>query len=238
MTPQGPSLPLILVVDDDEDIRELLCAQLARAGFDALSAASLGEARGLLDSHAITLMLLDLTLPDGDGMTFCRDLRAQGYSVSIMMLTARGRAVDRVEGLEGGADDYLAKPFDLRELLARIRNLLRRGGRDNATTGRFASFGPWRLDLARRRLSGPEDRAVMLSTTEFAILRRMLELPRTELDREELLPERKETVWFDRSLDNRIARLRAKLAKAPGGEELIVTVRNKGFLLACDVTYV
>lgn len=238
MGSQEAPVPLILLVDDDDDIRELLGAQLMRAGFAVEQAASLAEARVQLQRHAITLMLLDLTLPDGDGMTFCRDLRAEGFGVAIMMLTARGRAVDRVEGLEGGADDYLAKPFDPRELLARIRNIVRRGERGQGATGRFASFGPWRLDLARRLLTGPDERALTLSTTEFDILRRLLESPGVELGREELLPERRETVWFDRSLDNRIARLRAKLGRVPGGEGLIVTVRNKGFLLACDVAYV
>ncbi|MBC2665321.1 response regulator transcription factor [Novosphingobium flavum] len=238
MTPPDQSNQLVLIVDDDDDIRDLLSAQLGRAGFATIGAASLDEARSALDCHPVRVMLLDLSLADGDGMAFCRDLRAEGYSVTIMMLTARDRAADRVEGLEGGADDYLTKPFEPRELIARIRNLLRRGQHRDELTGRFASFGPWRLDLARRRLSGPDERVVILSTTEFAILRRLLESPRLELGREELLPERKETVWFDRSLDNRIARLRAKLARAEGGDGLIVTVRNKGFLLACDVTYV
>lgn len=239
MLPLSASSACILIVDDDDDIRDLIASHLDRAGYKHVGAATLAEARVALARHDIALMLLDLTLPDGDGMTFCRDLRAEGFVVPVIMLTARSTPGDRVEGLEGGADDYLSKPFDARELIIRMRNVLKRGIQGpKSQSGRYASFGPWRLDLAQRRLMGQDDRGMMLSTTEFAILRRLLENPFEELSREDLLPERKETVWVDRSLDNRIARLRAKLARAPGGENLIVTVRNKGFLLACDVTYV
>jgi two-component system OmpR family response regulator len=114
-------------VDDDDDIRDLIASHLDRAGYRHVGAATLAEARAALARHDIALMLLDLTLPDGDGMTFCRDLRAEGFVVAIIMLTARSTPGDRVEGLEGGADDYLSKPFDARELIIRMRNVLKRG---------------------------------------------------------------------------------------------------------------
>jgi two-component system OmpR family response regulator len=170
-------------------------------------------------------------------------LRADGANVQIIMVTARGSAIDRVLGLELGADDYLTKPFEPRELLVRIRNLLRRSrgdanprsGRPGAT--RYAHFGPWRLDLVQRRLLAPDDRLVMLSSAEYRLLCRFIDEPNIVLGREALLPERRATAAFDRSIDLQVSRLRQKLADAPGGSELILTVRGEGYVLASSVDY-
>jgi len=156
-------------------------------------------------------------------------------------VSARDAAADRVIGLETGADDYLIKPFEPRELIARVRNLLRRlSGPDRKLSergARLACFGPWRLDLIKRRLVTEDDSVVMLSTAEFDMLLRFIREPRKAIGRDDLVPERRETVWLDRSLDNRVHRIRQKLAQLPGGDDLIVTVRNQGYCLASDVSF-
>jgi two-component system OmpR family response regulator len=231
----------ILVVDDDEDIRDLIVGQLRQEAYQVEAAASLAEVRSALRTAPVDVIVLDLNLPDGDGLTLCRELRADGVATAIIMVTARGSAIDRVLGLELGADDYLTKPFEPRELLARIRNLLRRArppeDRAKALNARFAQFGPWRLDLLQRRLVTPDERLVMLSSAEYRLLSHFIEAPDHVLSREELLPERKATVAFDRSIDLQISRLRQKLASIEGGQDLILTVRNEGYVLASVVMF-
>lgn len=236
-----PSRPSrVIVVDDDEDIRELIVGQLAQERFEAMAAGSLGELQALMARQAVDLIVLDLNLPDGDGLSLCRELRAQGNGVQIIMVTARGSAIDRVLGLELGADDYLTKPFEPRELLVRIRNLLRRSRNEEPArqkTARIARFGPWRLDLFQRRLIASDDRLIMLSSAEFRLLSRFIEEPNMVLSREALVPERRATAAFDRSIDLQVSRLRQKLADGPGGDGLILTVRGEGYVLASTVTY-
>lgn len=237
----------IVVVDDDRDIRGLISAQLRQERYDVLEAGNLADLLALLGDRGegrggrrVDLVVLDLNLPDGDGLNACRDLRAGGVALPIIMVTARGSAVDRVLGLELGADDYLTKPFEPRELLARVRNLLRRTRSDPWTrrgAARVARFGPWRLDLFQRRLIAPDDSLVMLSSSEFRLLERFIAHPNSVVSREELLPERKATVAFDRSIDLQISRLRQKLAAVKGGDNLILTVRNEGYVLAGPVAY-
>ena len=229
----------VMVVDDDADIRSLIVGQLQQENYRLLSAANLGELRRALQDEPIHLIVLDLNLPDGDGLSLCRELRAEGSGVQIIMVTARGSAVDRVLGLELGADDYLTKPFEPRELLVRIRNLLRRGRGESSArpAARYAHVGPWRLDLQQRRLVAPDDRLVMLSSAEFRLLNRFIDEPNTVLAREILLPERRATAAFDRSIDLQVSRLRQKLASVKGGDELILTVRGEGYVLACEVDY-
>jgi two-component system OmpR family response regulator len=233
-------LPRIVVVDDDEDIRGLIVDQLRMELYDVLAAGSLAELGAALAAQPVDLIVLDLNLPDGDGLSLCRELRGQGSGVQIIMVTARGSAIDRVLGLELGADDYLTKPFEPRELRVRIRNLLRRSRGEAAAkqkTARIARFGPWRLDLLQRRLIAGDERLVMLSSAEFRLLSRFIEEPNVVLAREVLVPERRATAAFDRSIDLQISRLRQKLAGSPGGEELILTVRGEGYVLASPVTY-
>jgi len=230
----------ILVVDDDPDIRELIIGQLEREAFAVRAAGSVTEAVAELAAAAVDVVVLDLNLPDGDGLNLCRELRAEGYADAIIMVTARDGAIDRVLGLELGADDYLTKPFEPRELVARVRNLVKRignseGGRPR--NARFATFGPWKLDLFQRRLIGGDDRLVMLSSAEYRLLTRLIEAPNQVMPREVLLPERRATVAFDRSIDLQVSRLRQKLATEPGGSDLIITVRSEGYVLAANVHY-
>jgi two-component system OmpR family response regulator len=231
----------VLVVDDDADIRDLIVGQLRQENYRLLAAANLAELRQTLRDEDVDLIVLDLNLPDGDGLSLCRELRADGSDVQIIMVTARGSAIDRVLGLELGADDYLTKPFEPRELLVRIRNLLRRARTGPATRPgaamRYAHIGPWRVDMVQRRLVAPDDRLVMLSSAEFRLLSRFIDEPNIVLDRETLLPERRATAAFDRSIDLQISRLRHKLATLPGGEDLILTVRGEGYVLACTVEH-
>lgn len=234
------SRPHLLIVDDDPDIRELVHDQLALEGYELSSASNVAEVRKILDRVAVDLIVLDLNLPDGDGLSLCRTLRAEGHEGAIIMVTARDSAIDRVLGLELGADDYLTKPFEPRELSARVKNLLRRHSRATASVtpagARTAQFGHWRLDLIKRRLIAPDNSLVMLSSTEFEVLSRLIQTPNQPLSREKLLPSRAATAAFDRVIDNQISRLRQKLA-ITGDTELILTVRNQGYLLATPVHF-
>lgn len=230
----------ILVVEDDPDIRELITAQLAREPRRVEAVGSVADLRRRLAAQPVDLLILDLNLPDGDGLDVCRDLRAAGHQGAIMMVTAREGPVDRILGLELGADDYLTKPFEPRELLARVRNLLRRSRLIDSgapRVARFARFGPWRLDLHQRRLVNAQDRLVMLSSAEFRLLTRFIEAAGHVLSREELLPERSATVAFDRSIDIQVSRLRHKLAGEPGGADLILTVRNEGYVMPGPIAF-
>jgi two-component system OmpR family response regulator len=230
----------VLVVDDDPDIRELIIAQLERENFAVRAAGDLSEAKRALAAEPAEVVVLDLNLPDGDGLSFCRELRAEGHAEAIIMVTARDGAIDRVLGLELGADDYLTKPFEPRELLARVRNLARRiasGEGARPRNARYAHFGPWKLDLLQRRLIAQDGRLVILSSAEYRLLSRFIETPNQVMPRETLLPERKATVAFDRSIDLQISRLRQKLTSEPGGADLIITVRSEGYVFAASVSY-
>jgi len=224
--------PHLLVADDDPDIRDLVREQLRREGYRVSATGDVAGIQAALAGEAIDLIVLDLGLPDGDGLQLCRDLRSKGNEVAIIMVTARDAAIDRVLGLELGADDYLTKPFEPRELTARIRNLLRRA-RPERDSPRWAHFAGWRLDLVKRRLLAGDDSVVILSSTEFDVLHRLIQSPGQPVSREALLPSRAATVAFDRTIDNQISRLRAKLG--PKGEQLILTARGQGYLLASPV---
>ena len=226
----------LLIADDDDDIRSLVLGQLAREGYTLSEAGDIATIRRILGLSAIDLIVLDLNLPDGDGLALCRELRAAGHTGAIIMVTARDSAIDRVLGLELGADDYLTKPFEPRELTARIRNLLRRTpAAAPFKSVRTARFGNWVLDLTKRRLIAGDDSVVILSTTEYEILERLISQPRQPLAREILLPQRQATAAYDRTIDNQISRLRQKLQ--PDGEDLILTVRSQGYMLASDVEF-
>ena len=231
----------ILIVDDDPEIRRLLVDYLARNGYTALAARDGREMWHMLDRHAIDLIVLDLMLPDTDGLTLCRDLRAKPknspqQAIPVLMLTARGEETDRIIGLEMGADDYLAKPFNPRELLARIRAVLRRArpSEGNAKTGREIRFAGWRLDTARRELSDPRGVVIDLSTGEYDLLLTFLETPQRVLSRELLLDatRNRDAEPFDRAIDVQVSRLRRKLETAG---EVIKTVRGAGYLFVPDV---
>ena len=227
----------ILVVDDDSDILDLIVQQVRQAGYDVSAAGSLDEARLRLAERRHDLVVLDLTLPDGDGVVLCRELREAGRPEAIVMVTARDSSLDRVLGLELGADDYLTKPFEPRELLARIRNVLRRHGEagDPGRNKRFARFGAWTLDLVQRRLIAADQRLIILSSAEYRLLDKFVRHPHQVLSRDDLMSDGRGAAAIDRAIDVQISRLRSKLA-APG-DPLILTVRNEGYLLAADVTF-
>ncbi|MBW7900167.1 MAG: response regulator [Rhodocyclaceae bacterium] len=232
----------ILVVDDDREIRQLVGDYLRGNGFRLSLAADGRQMRQALDEARVDLVVLDLMLPGEDGLTLCRHLRATPAFVQlpILMLTARGEPIDRVVGLEMGADDYLAKPFEPRELLARIRNILRRA---RALPDRPAGHAPryrfagWTLDCGLRQLSSPEAVVVPLSGAEYRLLLVFLEHPQRVLNRDQLmdLTKGRDADPFDRSIDLQISRLRQKLGDDARAPTLIKTVRNEGYVLATPV---
>jgi len=231
--------PRILIVDDDADIRSLLADYLGEQGWQISTAQDGVTMQQVLDSTPIDLIVLDLTLPGSDGLTLCRDLRAHS-AIPVIMLTARSAPLDRILGLEMGADDYLCKPFEPRELLVRIRNVLRRS---NATTGDAHSssslwhFADWTLDDATRQLQNAAGLVVMLSGGEYRLLKALLERPNRALNRDQLLTltQGRETDPLDRSIDLHISRLRQKLGDDARAPKLIKTLRNEGYLLAATV---
>ncbi len=231
----------ILVVDDDREIRMLLAEYLDSNGFRTFTAGNGVEMRKQLESVRIDLVVLDLTLPGEDGLTLCRTLRANS-TLPVIMLTARGDPLDRILGLEMGADDYLAKPFEPRELFARIRSVLRR---TNALPPNMASseahtmlFDGWRLDLMARHLLTADGTVVALSGAEFRLLKVFLEHPNRVLNRDQLLEltQGREADPFDRSVDIQISRLRQKLGDDARTPRIVKTVRNEGYILSATVT--
>jgi len=230
--------PRILIVDDDEDIRSLLADYLGEQGWDISVAPDGKSMQQVLDTTPIDLIVLDLTLPGSDGLTLCRDLRAHS-AIPVIMLTARSAPLDRILGLEMGADDYLCKPFEPRELLVRIRNVLRR----STTTGEVSGgaivwhFADWSMDEATRQLQNESGLVVMLSGGEFRLLKVLLERPNRALNRDQLLSltQGRETDPLDRSIDLHISRLRQKLGDDARAPRLIKTLRNEGYMLAATV---
>ncbi len=232
-----PVPPRLLIVDDDADIRSLLADHLCTAGFDVEKAADGQEMRRILARGGVDLIVLDLNLPKEDGLSLCRDLRSSS-AVPVIMLTARGAPIDRIVGLEMGADDYMAKPFEPRELTARIRSVLRRAKAlpANLEPPQYSSarFAGWTLDLERRELRDPSGRIIMLSGSEYRLLSIFLDQPNRVLTRDQLVAMSggKPNELLDRSIDLKVSRLRRKLGAAA---ELIKTVRNEGYVLACAV---
>jgi len=227
----------ILVVDDDAELRNLLTSYLGEQGF-AVTALADGDAmRKGFDAAAFDLVILDLMLPGDDGLVLCRELRSRSR-IPILMLTARGDELDRIIGLEMGADDYLPKPFHPRELLARIRSILRRvqelAGEAPARAYRFAG---WTLDLGLRHLVGEDGVAVSLSTGEFRLLQALTENANRVMSRDRLMDvlSGREAGPFDRSVDVMISRLRRRLGDAGREPEIIKTVRNEGYVLTGKV---
>ncbi|HET7675648.1 MAG TPA: response regulator [Gammaproteobacteria bacterium] len=232
----------ILVVDDDAEIRSLLGTYLRKNGFRVSVAANGREMRTALETAAPDLIVLDLMLPGEDGLALCRDLRSRSDDVPIIMLTARGEDVDRILGLEMGADDYLPKPFNPRELLARINGVLRRARslppqpRGDVPAG-MLRFAGWTLDTVARELLSPDGVVVPLSGGEYRLLRVFLEHPNRILNRDQLmdLTRGREAAPFDRSIDVQISRLRTALGEDARNPQILKTVRNEGYILAAPV---
>lgn len=231
----------ILVVDDDPGIRDSIARFLGQHGYAVDVAAAPEPMRALLDKTRYDLIVLDVMMPGEDGLSALRRLAQDPAAPPVIMLSAVGTDVDRIVGLEIGADDYLVKPCNPRELLARIRTVLRRGRRAARTPGRERqemrlSFAGWTLDPLSRQLTDPAGVLVQLSDGEFRLLLALAEHPRRVLTRDQLLDFSRgtDTEAYDRAIDVQISRLRRKLAGE--GEELIRTVRGEGYLFTAAVT--
>jgi two-component system OmpR family response regulator len=230
----------ILVVDDDTEIRNLLREYLQQQGYRVSAVADGKGLRAAVDNSHPDLIILDLMLPGEDGLTLCRDLRAKS-EVPIIMLTARGDETDRIVGLELGADDYIAKPFSPRELLARIKSVLRRTRSlpDNLKTeesGVFR-FAGWALDAATRNLTSPQGVVVALSGTDFRLLKIFVDHPNRVLTRDQLidLMLSRDAGPFDRAIDVQVSRLRQRLGEDAKEPAIIKTVRGQGYVFAAHV---
>jgi two-component system OmpR family response regulator len=230
----------VVIVDDDREIRQLLTGFLKGHGY-AVTAVT--DGRALLDALAkqtTDIVILDIMLPGADGLELCRTIRASS-SVPIIMLTSRREETERIVGLEMGADDYVAKPFNPRELLARMKAVLRRTatppGSIRPRSNRMATFEGWRLDTLRRELSNPAGVVVDLSGGEYDLLMAFIEAPQRVLSRDALLELGRNRVGtgFDRSIDTQVSRLRRKLG-SDDGEGFIKTVRGAGYMFLPDVS--
>jgi DNA-binding response OmpR family regulator len=231
----------IIVVDDEPEIREMLADYLGHAGFRVSAAEDGATLRRLLEDQAADLVILDINMPGEDGLSLARYLRAN-TKIGIIMLTAAGEVVDRIVGLEMGADDYLPKPVDMRELLARVRAVLRR--MESAPQKpvveppgtRKIGFGACQLDLDAHRLYDAAGEEVPITSMEFDLLKAFAEHPNRVLSRDQLLDLAHNRDWepFDRSIDIRIARLRRKVETDPSKPQVIKTVRGAGYIFVPD----
>lgn len=240
--PMSSPTPRVLIVDDDIEIRSLLADYLDGQGYQTVTAAN-GQAmwQELRNSH-VDLIVLDINMPGEDGLTLCRNLRTNS-STPVIMLTARGDPVDRILGLEMGADDYLAKPFEPRELLARIRSVMRRskGNHSPSASGnkkQMLHFAGWKLDVNAGHLISKDGVVIMLSFAELRLLKVFLDHPNHILNRDQLLnfTQGREADAFDRSIDVQISRLRQKLNDDARSPQIIKTVRSGGYILVTPVT--
>ncbi len=228
---------LIAVVEDDAEIRDLTLGLLRREGYEVVGCADAEAFDRLAGRRRVDLVLLDIMMPGEDGLSVCRRLRAAG-DVAILMVTAKGDDIDRVIGLEIGADDYLPKPYNPRELLARVKAILRRTREvhrtPSAPPGEVLGFAGWRLDTASRDLTAPDGHPVILTGGEHDLLVAFLRHPQRVLSRDQLLDwtRGRNAEPFDRAVDVLLSRLRRKLSARSGGEALIKTVRGGGYLFS------
>ncbi|WP_250515817.1 response regulator [Caballeronia sp. INDeC2] len=234
----------VLIVDDDRGIRELLATYLEKNGMRVSLAANGRQMRAVLEQQgAPDLIVLDLMLPGEDGLVLCRELRAGKYrDVPVLMLTARNEEADRILGLEMGADDYLPKPFAVRELLARIRSVLRRTrmlppGMEVSESSQMLAFGDWRLDTTARHLLDAEGTMVALSGAEYRLLRVFLDNAQRVLTRDQLLnlTQGRQADAFDRSIDLLVSRLRQRLRDTAREPRYIKTLRSEGYVFSAEV---
>lgn len=229
----------ILVVDDDGEIRHLVAKFLRENGYRVTTARDGREMRQVLNDAVIDLVVLDLMLPGANGLELCQDIRRTS-SLPVIMLTARGSETDRIVGLELGADDYLAKPFSPRELLARIKAVLRRAAATQAPrgAGRVLKFEGWSVDTQRRELADPDGVVIDLSTGEYDLLLTFLEAPQRVLTRDHLMDAAKHRLatGYDRAIDVQVSRLRRKIDVSEEGQAMIKTIRGSGYLFVPAVT--
>lgn len=238
----------ILLIDDDTAILRMLTRYLSQEGFEVKSAVNSTQAFQSLEQDRPDIILLDIMLPDEDGLTIARKIRRADSTIGIMMVTGKKDVIDRVVGLEMGADDYISKPFHLREILARIRSILRRKEviAHNApeTAGQVSSektayFGGWKVDLGTRELTAPGGKAISLTSGDFRLLEIFLKNSGRVLSRDQILDFVAGRQWtpFDRSVDTRVRRLRGKLEKDSASPEIIKTIRGEGYLFSAPVTF-
>lgn len=233
--------PHILVVDDNREIRDLLARFLAKHEFRVSTAEDGKAMRRVLEKSRIDLLILDLMLPGEDGLTLCRELRVRS-NIPIVMLTAMGEETDRIVGLEMGADDYVPKPFNPRELLARVKAVLRRAQAlpepGKAPEQTVLCFAGWTFDMARREIVSEDGVAVPLSTGEFDLLATFVAHPRHVLSRDQLLDltRGREAAPFDRSIDTQVSRLRRKVEKDAKDPQIIKTVWGGGYVFTPEVS--
>jgi two-component system, OmpR family, response regulator len=233
--------PHILVVDDDREIRDLISRFLKKNGYRVTTAANGKDMRAALVAANVDLIVLDRVMPGEDGLNLCRDLR-QTSRVPIILLTLLGSDTDRIVGLEMGADDYITKPFNPQELLARIKAVLRRANdlpiKTPLQRAAALSFSGWTIDRAARELTSPDDVLISLTDGEFDLLIAFAEHPQLTLTRDQLLDltRGRSAIAFDRSIDMQMTRLRRKIEADPDEPEFIKTVRNKGYIFTPEVT--
>ena len=236
----------VLVVDDDREIRDLVSSYLKKNGLRVTTAADGRQMRAFLEADRVDLIVLDVMMPGDDGLVLCRELRAGKHKATpVLMLTARADDTDRIVGLEMGADDYLAKPFVARELLARIKAVLRRTrmmppNLQVTEAGQLLAFGEWQLDTVARHLLDTDGTAVALSGAEYRLLRVFLDHPQRVLSRDQLLnlTQGREAELFDRSIDLLVSRVRQRLRDDAREPAYIKTVRSEGYVLATPVEIV
>lgn len=229
----------LLLVDDEASLREPLADYLSRQGFAVRQVADASKARSALLEETPDLVLLDIMMPGEDGISLCRHL-VESKNLPVIFITAKGEAMDRIVGLEIGADDYVVKPFEPRELVARIRSVLRRAGKaatPDAAVEAHYQFDGWQLDPLKRRLQDPEGTVVPISTAEFRLLVALLDHPNQVMDRDRLLDmvQGREAHLFDRAVDNQVSRLRRKIEADSRNPKLIQTVWGGGYMLAAEV---
>lgn len=231
----APLIPkTLLVVDDDDEIRELLCDYLTEMGYHVLAAADGRQMWPLLEAHKVSLVVLDVTLPGEDGLSLCRQLQGTP-GLGVIMLSAKGSPLDRIIGLEVGADDYLAKPFEPRELVARIKAVMRRPGQMQVITESApASFAGYHLDHIKRQLHPPMGPPIILPRSDYRVLRDLLAAHDQVLTRDQLTRSAmgRDYLPDDRSVDMCISRLRQHLKSELGGVVQILTIRNEGYLFS------
>lgn len=237
----------ILVVDDDEKIRSLLRRCLEADGYDVLEARNAEETHSLLATQAIDLITLDLQLGADNGLNIATEIR-QTSSVPIIMVTGKGDVIDKVVGLEMGADDYISKPFHVREVQARVKSALRRsemheqGAQDDGSSsqtspGNIFSFEGWKADASKHELTDPDGAVCEVTTTDFRLLLMFLNAPKRVLSRDQIMDQLNGQEWtpFDRTVDNQVARLRKKIEVDVGKPKTIKTIRGVGYMFAADV---